>query len=223
MALVRYGSTNFQLDELQRQFATLDRELIVIRKRYSDLKKEHGKKCSNALKDAVSSLLLVITYVDKSDKSLIYWYEKGSGMKRALRCVGIDKRTAAMVEKKNTKITGKAAEVESQFNRSGQVFSDGLKAVQNLNTTITEYSLNSIGDARQQAVTMYDEVDMNSQSVEVELKKSKINYEKVQEEIDGVPEEISGVEFSRRIAQQSSSSSSDVQTLSSFKTIVGQL
>ncbi len=52
--------------------------------------------------------------------------------------MGIDKRTAAMVERKNTKITGKAAKVESQFNRSGQVFSNGLKEVQNLNTTITE-------------------------------------------------------------------------------------
>lgn len=84
MALVKYGSTNSQLEELQRQFATLDSELVVIQKKYSDLKKKHGKKCSNALKDAVSSLLLVITYVNKSDKSLIYWYEKGSGMKRAL-------------------------------------------------------------------------------------------------------------------------------------------
>lgn len=102
--------------------------------------------------------------------------------------MGIDKRTAAMVERKNTKITGKAAKVESQFNRSGQVFSNGLKEVQNLNTTITEFSLSSIGDARQQAVTMYDEVDVNAQFVEVELTKSKKDYEKAQEAIDGVPE-----------------------------------
>lgn len=218
MALVPYGSTFTQLEELQRQFSTLDSELVIIRKRYSDLKKEHGKKCSNALKDAVSSLLLIVTYVNKSDKSLIYWYEKGSGMKRALRCVGIDKRTATMVEKKNTKITEKAAEVESQFNRSGQVFLDGLKAVRDLNTTITEYSLSSIGDARQQAVTMYDEVDVNAQSVELELAKSKTDYEKVQIEIDDIPEQISGVEFSRRTAQQSSSSSSEVKAISRFPT-----
>lgn len=216
MALVKYRSGDCKLEDLRRQFADLDSELIVIQKSYSDLKREHGKKCSNALKDAVSSLLQVVTYVNKSDKSLIYWYEKGPGMKRALRCVGIDKRTAAMVEKKSKKITGEAAKVESQFNRSGQVFSDGLKAVQNLNTRVTHYSLSSIGDARQQAVTMYDEVNGNAQSVEVELKKSKTDCEKFQGEIDAIPDQISGVESSRRTAQQSSSSSSDVKTLSSF-------
>lgn len=114
MALVKYGSADSQLEDLQRQFATLDSELVIIQKSYADLKREHGTKCSNSLKDAVSSLLQVVTYVNKSDKSLIYWYEKGPGMKRALRCVGIDKRTAAMVEKKSTKITGKAA----KWNRS---------------------------------------------------------------------------------------------------------
>lgn len=213
MALVKYGSADSQLEDLQRQFATLDSELVIIQKSYADLKREHGTKCSNSLKDAVSSLLQVVTYVNKSDKSLIYWYEKGPGMKRALRCVGIDKRTAAMVEKKSTKITGKAAKVEAQFNRSGQAFSDGLKAVQSLNTRVTEYSLSSIGDARQQAVTMYDEVDGNAQSVEAELTKSKTDYEKVQEEIDAIPGQISGVELSRRTAQESSSSSSNVKTL----------
>lgn len=55
-------------------------------------------------------LELVVTYVNKSDKSLIYWYEKGSGMKRALRCVGIDKRTAAMVEKKKYESHGRGSE-----------------------------------------------------------------------------------------------------------------
>ncbi len=34
---------------------------------------------------------------------------------------------------------------------------------------------------------MYDEVDVNAQSVEVELTKSKKDYEKAQEVIDGVP------------------------------------
>lgn len=213
MALVKYGSADSQLEDLQRQFATLDSELVIIQKSYADLKREHGTKCSNSLKDAVSSLLQVVTYVNKSDKSLIYWYEKGPGMKRALRCVGIDKRTAAMVERKSAKITGKAAKVEAQFNRSGQAFSDGLKAVQSLNTRVTEYSLSSIGDARQQAVTMYDEVDGNAQSVEAELTKSKTDYEKVQEEIDAIPGQISGVELSRRTAQESSSSSSNVKTL----------
>lgn len=85
--------------------------------------------------------------------------------------------------------------------------------MQSLNTRVTEYSLSSIGDAWQQAVTMYDEVDGNAQSVEAELTKSKTDYEKVQEEIDAIPGQISGVELSRRAAQESSSSSSNVKTL----------
>lgn len=215
MALVKYRS-DCKLEDLQRQFSDLDSELFAIQKSYSDLTKEHGSKCSKALKDAVSSLLQIVNYVSKSDKSLIYWYEKGPGMKRALRYVGIDKRTAVVVEKKSRKITGEAAKVESQFNRSGQVFSDGLKAVQNLNTRVTEYSLNSIGDARQQAATMYDEADGNAQSIQVKLAKSKTDCEKIQEEINAIPQQTSGVESSRRAAQQSSSSSSNVKTLSSF-------
>lgn len=216
MALVKYRSADCGLEDLQSQFSDLDSELVVIKKCCSDLKKEHGSKCSNALKDAVSSLLQVVNYVNKSDKSLIYWFEKGPGMKRALRCEGIDKRTAAMVEKKSRKITGEAAKVESQFNRSGQVFSDGLKAAQNLNTRVTEYSLSSIGDARQQAATMYDEADGNAQSVQVKLTKSKTDCEKIREDINAIPQQISGVESSRRTAQQSSSSSSDVKALSNF-------
>lgn len=212
MALITYHSADSRLEDLHRQFAALDRELCIIQKCYSKLKQEHGRKCSKALTDAISSLTQVVNYVNKSDKSLVYWYERGSNMKLALRCVGIDKRTSTMVEKKTTKIAGKAAMVETQFNRSGEIFSDGLKAAQNLNTRVTHYSLSSIGDARHQAVKMYDEIDGNAQSVEISLRKSQTDCVTIQKEIDDIPGQISVVKSSRSTAQKYSNSSSDVQT-----------
>ena len=55
----------------------------------------------------MAGLLQVVTYVNNSDKALVYWFERGSTVKLALRCVGIDKRTAAIFKKKTIKLLDK--------------------------------------------------------------------------------------------------------------------
>jgi hypothetical protein len=52
---------------------------------------------------------------------------------------------------------------------------DGLKAVQNLNTRMTQYSLSSVGDAEKQATDLHGEYDGNLKSVELRLEMSKEN------------------------------------------------
>lgn len=203
--------TDSRLSDLQRDFASLGCELVDIQSTYHSLRKEHGRQCSEALTEALSSLLRVVKYVNKTDKALIYWLQKGDTLKLALRCVGIDKRTDAIVERKTEAIKGQVAQAETKFNQSGEVVMDGLKAVQNLNTRVTRYSLSSVGNAEEQAQDLCQEFASNVNSVELSLEQSKTECITIQGEIDDIPSQIDGVQSQRQAAQGASDSSATVE------------
>jgi hypothetical protein len=147
MALVTWTSIDSRLAELQRQCTSLENELSGIQTNYDSLRREHEQKCAEALRQALSGLAKVIKYVNRTDRALIFWVEKGSALKTALRFIGIDQRTQTIVRRKTTIIKARVSEVEASFDRSSQAFKNGLSAVQGLNTKLTQYSLTSIGQA----------------------------------------------------------------------------
>lgn len=210
MAPVTFQSDDPVLTILHTQFASLESELRVIQNNYQSLCQVHGRKCSAALSEATAGLLSVIKYVNKADKALLYWYEKGNTMKKALRCVGIDKRTDSIVERKTKKIKQETAKTEKQFNRTGEVFFNGLKAVQTLDTQVNQYSISRVGLARSEASEAFNQADGDAKCAESSLKKAQVEQTKVRAEVDGISAQISGVEHQRETAQNASAGTGTV-------------
>jgi predicted nucleic acid-binding Zn-ribbon protein len=210
MSLTVFDPTDFRLGDLKRQFISLERELADIQAEYTTLKIQHGQKCTKSLKDSLSSLLDVVKYVNKADKALIYWVEKGGALKLALRCIGVDKRTEAIARRKTKNIHNQVTRVENLFSQTSGVFMDSLKAVQDLNVTVTQYSLSTLGDAQRQANILSDDLDSSVQAIQMKLEKTCLERTSIQEEIDIIPSQISGVESQRSNAQNASDSNAVV-------------
>jgi hypothetical protein len=199
-----------RLSALQCQFTLLGNELDDIQSRYANIKEDHGKKCAQSLKESLISLLTVIDYVKKSDKTLVFWVEKGH-LRRSLRIVGIDKRTQTIVKKQTKKVKLQVQTVERQFSRSSEAFMDGLRAVQDLQTDVTSYSITSLGEARSRATSFGNELDESVNQMQRKLEKSHLEVRSAQEEVDVIPSRIRGVESERKMAQQASNSSGNVR------------
>lgn len=213
MALVKCGGDDSILENLRSQFSSLDSELSLLQDNYQKLRQAHGKKCSTALSEAASSLLCIIKYVSKADKTLIYWHAEGSTLKTALRLVGMNKRTDSIAEKRLQKIKEKTAITEAQFTRTSEVFMDGLKAIQTLDTEISQYSISSLGSARAQTSKAHEQADIDAKLAELSIQKAKIDKGTAQSELDDIPSQIDSVGAQRGRAQEMSNLTGAVSDL----------
>jgi methyl-accepting chemotaxis protein len=210
MALVSWTSIDSRLAELHQQFTSLESELTEIQTNYDDLRREHEHKCATALMEALSSLVKVIKYVNRTDKALIFWVEKGGALKVALRYIGIDRRTQTIVRKKTAIIKDKVSEVGSSFNKSNQAFKNGLSAVQDLNTRLTQYSLTSIGRAQREVTEFSEELDEKIKEVNWAITKLKAQSRDIEDEASEVPGRIEDVNSQRQKAQEASNAAGRV-------------
>lgn len=213
MALVTYCGDAPVLENLLSQFASLDSEFNLIQISHQRFCQIHQTKCSIALSEATTSLLDIVRYVSKADKALIYWYEKGTAMKTALRLVGMDKRTGSIIEKRSKKIKTKTATTEAQFTRTSEVFMDGLKTVQTLDKQINLYSISRLGSARAQASGAHNQADMDAKLAELSLEKSKVEQSTVQSELKDISSQINSVGTQRQTAQAMSDTTGAVSEL----------
>jgi hypothetical protein len=159
---------------------------------------------------ALSSLVKVIKYVNRTDRALIFWVEKKSGLKTALRCIGIDRRTEVIILKKTTIIKARVSEVEASFDRSNQAFKSGLSAVQGLDMKLTQYSLTSIGHAQREITSFSRELDQKINQVNRTITKLKAESQDVEAEASEVPSRISAVYSQRQEAQEASNAAGRV-------------
>jgi chromosome segregation ATPase len=210
MALVSWTSIDSRLAALQRQCTNLENELSGIQTNYDSLRREHEQKCAEALMQALSSLVKVIKYVNRTDRALIFWVEKESGLKTALRCIGIDRRTEVIILKKTTIIKARVSEVEASFDRSNQAFKSGLSAVQGLDMKLTQYSLTSIGHAQREITSFSRELDQKINQVNRTITKLKAESQDVEAEASEVPSRISAVYSQRQEAQEASNAAGRV-------------
>jgi len=104
MSLVPYiGSSDPKLTSLAFRLRDLESDLSSIKISQQAIGREHSQKCSESLNESLISLTHLIEAVEKTDRTLIYWVEKGKPVKLILRCVGVDKRTTNIVAKKDGK------------------------------------------------------------------------------------------------------------------------
>ena len=201
MALVTYSSNDPVLVNLLLKFADLESELSLIQDEYQKLQQAQTQRCSTALSNATTSLLDVIQYVNEADRALIYWYEKGTTVKMALRLVGMDKRTKSIVAKKTQKMKTKTATTEAQFIQTTGVFRDGLKAVQTLDSRVNHYSISKLCSARAQASEAHNQVDSDAKCAELSLQRVRAKQKTVESELGDIPGRMHGARAQRQSAQ----------------------
>ncbi|KAF4624276.1 hypothetical protein G7Y89_g13894 [Cudoniella acicularis] len=202
MALVSWSSIDSRLASLQRQSTLLENELTEIRTSYHDLRRQHENECAEALMEALSNLVKVVKYVNRVDRALIFWVERGGVLKTALRYIGIDKRTGTIVQKKTAIIKYKVSEVEGSFEKSHQAFKNGLTAVQNLDITLTRYSHTSVGRAQSEVCAFSAELEGTIKRVDIEIRTLKAKSAGVESEAAGIPGRISDVNSQCRAAEE---------------------
>jgi hypothetical protein len=194
-------SRRLQHVDLTDQFSQLEQELSVLKGQYSGLKVEYGEKAAQALTEAVLSLRNVIQYVNKADNHLRYWYEKGNGLKLVLRCVGVDKRVGTLVKVETTKVKKQALKSQAQFDSAGEVVDEGLHVMQEMNRTVTRFSLTSVGVAQRRANESFNEIEQDVRSTQRAINSARSDQQSAQIEIRAIPNQIRDAQSTRRNAQ----------------------
>ena len=175
-------SNNKDLPNLRSRLAALEKEHESKQQEYKLLHKLHGKKCVTSMRDSLKSLLEVIVFVRKADKDLIEWHYRSPSLKTALRMVGLDRSTHAVIEKKTHKLQDKVQHVERKIDKTSLVVDNGLKEAKRMKSGFLEFSTGNVEKASQEALStrdtyehMYDQVDtlMKQQNAEHENAQSK--------------------------------------------------
>lgn len=210
MALVSWTSIDSRLAALQQECTSLENELSRIQMNYNSLRREHEQKCAEALMQALSSLVKVVKYVNRTDKALIFWVEKKDAVKVALQWIGIDRRTQTIVRQKTVAIKARVSEVETRFNMSSQAFKNSLSVVQSMNTELTQYSLTSIGHAQKEIASFSRELDGKIVQVNRAITQLKVQSQDVEAEASMMPSRISAVNTQWQEAQEASTAAGRV-------------
>jgi len=186
------------LGDLLFRVRDLERKLVGLRDQYCSLREQNHKRCSESLNDALASFHQLIKFVCKTDNTLVYWYERSDGMKSALRLLGMDKRTCTLVAKKTAKIKKEVGKVEVRFRDTSEVFMDGLKAVQILNTQVTSYSVSSIGDVQGDASEALNGYDTQMSWVQSTIGEKNLEATALETQLSTVRTDITKTENARR-------------------------
>ena len=195
MAVVRSSqATDPKTAHLAVQVHALEASLITLKDEYTLLRATTERNCSQSLNESLTSFIHLIKFVKKTDKTLVYWVEKGSGVKTALRCIGVDKRTETIVKKKTIRIQKEVHTVERKFKDTSKVFMGELKAVQILNTKVTNYSISSVGNAQYEASEALDMYDDQVSRVQFQIDSRNAECQVLEAQVSGIHKDMSNTQ-----------------------------
>ena len=186
----RYGTGNTGLTALQTQTADLQSQLDNLKSEAEALRCDYQTKCSRSLETAINSLLKVCDTVCKSDKQIVFWYEKGKVLTLMLRPLGINKKTSRIVQKKTSRLKTQVSTVESKFSATSLLCKESLAEVQALNRRVNEFSQTSIGGAQNLLEVTLETFDDKKASVEYTIREKEIECRRISNNIDETNEGI---------------------------------
>jgi len=205
MALVKTACVrDTALAGLKTQTQTLDAHLTMIQYDYELLRTDHDQKCALSMNEALAGLLSLVDHVSRTDRALLYWVEKGKSVKTLLRCVGMDKRTDTIVEKKSAKMKKKVNKVEGQFRDAGKAVMDELRVVQDINTRMADYSISRVGGIQNQARGMQEVFSSEVSVIQRRLDEKQLQCDSTEVHIREITGEIEMMEKNRETAKESS-------------------
>jgi hypothetical protein len=215
MALVYHSASHEAPDPrvlfLAHQVQQLDFTFATIQSDYDTLREEHTKRCSAAVREALSALVKLVERVAKTDHRLVYWYEKRGSVKLMLRCVGVDKRTNAIVDTGTSMMKRDVKRVENKFVSTSGVFGEGLEAVQDLNTRVTSYSLKDLCPVQSGSAGIMSSFASELENVKTGLESKTTRRTVVEREIGDVSDNIEKTKTKSTNAMLASDTCSDVR------------
>lgn len=163
-------STDSLLNELKKRHDELQKQLNNMQKEHERLDALHTQQYLRSIEESMTSLFEVIVYVRKADKHLVEWHHRSDNLKVALRWIGVDRRTTAVVEKKTKKLKAKVSVVESKFDRADDTVATGLRATESLKSEFVHFSHHSVDQVSRETIKARDTLDMDQEVIEAQIR-----------------------------------------------------
>ena len=193
---------NSDLPSLRIHLAALEKEHETRQQEYKLVHKHHGKICVTSMRDSVKSLLEVIVFVRKADKNLIDWHHRSPNLKTALRIVGLDRSTHAVIEKKTHKLQDKVQHVERKMDKTSLVFDNGLKEAKRMKSGFLAFSTGDVEKASQKALSTRDAYEHVYDQVDTLVKQQNAEHENAQSIAEDMTEMLEAKKQSQGNAEQ---------------------
>lgn len=149
-------SNDTDLRTLRIHMTRLEKEYESKQQEYKRQHTLHGNRCAASLQGSMKSLFEVIVYVRKADKDLVDWHYRSDLLKSALRTIGLDRRTHAVIEKKTQKLHDKVQRAEDKFDKTGLVFDSGLQEAKRMKSGFLEFSTGNVEKVSQEVMSTRD-------------------------------------------------------------------
>ena len=144
--------TEDRFQSLRGRFQTLKEDLDIMQQEYLETYTYHGTKCVLWLRVSMEGLFKVIKEVKKADNRLVRWHHASPALKGALRLIRVDRRTDAVIAKGTRKLKSKVSTVEVKFKTADEACNEGVDAASRLGKRLLNFSVNSIGEASEEAL-----------------------------------------------------------------------
>ncbi|MCJ1248896.1 hypothetical protein MMC30_006117 [Trapelia coarctata] len=157
---------------------------------YKRLYTYHGNKCAASLQGSIKSLFEVVVFVRKADKKLVDWHYRSDRLKTALRLVGLDRRTHAVIEEKTQKLQDKVQRVEKKFDQTGVVFDGGLQEAKRMRSGFLEFSTGNVEKVSEEVLSTRDAYGQEYERVDILAKQQGAEHKNAQSKAENLTKSL---------------------------------
>jgi hypothetical protein len=162
------------LQDLRSRHDVLQKELSGLQVQHESMHARFMQQYHLSIEDSMQSLFEVIAYVRKADKTLVEWHHRSDKLKRALRLVGVDRRTSTVITKKTTKLKARISVVEGKFGETNDTVALGLSETENMKKEFTHFSQTALDPMARQTIEVQEDLDSTHGTIQTQISKQHI-------------------------------------------------
>jgi hypothetical protein len=194
-------STESTLQDLRNRHNVLQTQLTHMQLQHSTMDALYTQQYRQCIEDSMKSLFEVIAYVRKADKTLVEWHHRSAKLKRALRLVGVDRRTTTVIAKKTTKLKARISVVESKFDGANDTVALCLSATEGLKEEFVRFSQSELDPMAKQTIVVRKELDCSHEIIEDRIGEQRQLHWKAKSRVHEASETLSKTISERRSAE----------------------
>jgi hypothetical protein len=194
-------STEATLQDLRNRHNALQTQLTQMQLQHQTMDALHTQQYHLHIEDSMKALFEVIAYVRKADKTLVEWHHRSAKLKRALRLVGVDRRTSTVIAKKTTKLKARISVVESKFDGANDTVALGLRATEGLKEEFVEFSTKALDPMARQTIEVREVLDNNHGMIEDRIGEQRTLHWKAENRVREASETLSKTMSEKRSAE----------------------
>lgn len=176
-------SSDTLLLDLHTRHNALQNQLTQMQMQHNTLDALHSQQCLILMEESMKGLFEVIICVRKADKKMVDWHHRSDSLKVALRYLGLDRRTATVIDKKTKKLKVKVAVVESKFDSANSAVVQGLRATENVKSDFVHFSQHSVEQISKETIAARNDLDNSHKSFEHQIERQRVEQTTAQNRI----------------------------------------